>query len=89
MEHEKSNDFCHNRKMYNFEPYNVLLAVSTNIPVLLMTAFVLQDHILPNKEHQKSYTRTIHHHKESNVSTSACLINIPKRAVRLEGCSVT
>ncbi len=23
--------------MYNFEPYNVLLAIATNIPVLLMT----------------------------------------------------
>ncbi len=28
-------------KMYNFDPYNVLLAIATNIPVLLMTAFVL------------------------------------------------
>ncbi len=27
---------------YNFDPYNVLLAISTNIPVLLMTASVLQ-----------------------------------------------
>ncbi len=26
-----SNDFWHNRKMYNFDPYNVLLAISTNI----------------------------------------------------------
>ncbi len=31
--------------MYNFDPYIVLLAIATNIPVLLMTAFVLQDHI--------------------------------------------
>ncbi len=31
--------------MYNFDPYNVLLAISTNKPVLLMTAFVLQGHI--------------------------------------------
>ncbi len=30
--------------MDNFEPYNVLLAIATNIPVLLMTAFVLQGH---------------------------------------------
>ncbi len=30
--------------MYNFVPYNVLLAIATNIPVLLMTAFVLQGH---------------------------------------------
>ncbi len=28
--------------MDNFDPYNVLLAIATNIPVLLMTAFVLQ-----------------------------------------------
>ncbi len=27
--------------MYNFDPYSVLLAIATNIPVLLMTAFVL------------------------------------------------
>ncbi len=30
--------------MDNFDPYNVLLAIATNIPVLLMTAFVLQGH---------------------------------------------
>ncbi len=30
--------------MYNFDPYNVLLAIATNIPVLLMTASVLQGH---------------------------------------------
>ncbi len=35
-----SNDFCHKIKMYNFEPYNVLLAIATN-----MTASVLQGHI--------------------------------------------
>ncbi len=43
---EYPNDFCHKRKMDNFDPYNVLLAIATNIPVLLMTAFVLQGHIL-------------------------------------------
>ncbi len=31
--------------MYNFDPYNVLLIIATNIPVLHMTAFVLQGHI--------------------------------------------
>ncbi len=31
-----SNDFWHKRKMYNFEPYSVLLAIATNIPVLLI-----------------------------------------------------
>ncbi len=30
--------------MYNFEPYNVLLAIATNTPALLMTASVLQGH---------------------------------------------
>ncbi len=40
-----SNDFWHKRKMYNFDSYSVLLAIATNIPVLLMTAFVLQGHI--------------------------------------------
>ncbi len=33
--------------MYNFDSYNVLLSIATNIPVLLMTAFVLQGHICP------------------------------------------
>jgi len=28
-----------------FDPYNVFLAITTNIPVLLMTASVLQGHI--------------------------------------------
>ncbi len=32
-------------KIYNFDPYNVLLAIATNIPVLLVTGFVLQGHI--------------------------------------------
>ncbi len=32
-------------KIYNFDPYSVLLAIATNIPVLLMTASVLQGHI--------------------------------------------
>ncbi len=31
--------------MYNFEPYNVFLAIATNIAVLVMTDFVLQGHI--------------------------------------------
>ncbi len=31
--------------MYNFEPYDVLLAIATLIPVLIMTGFVVQGHI--------------------------------------------
>ncbi len=34
------NDFWHKIKMYNFDPYNVLLSIATN-----MTAFVLQGHV--------------------------------------------
>ncbi len=40
-----SNDFCYKIKIYNFDPYNVLLVIATNIAVLLMTASVLQGHI--------------------------------------------
>jgi len=36
-----SNDFWHEIKIYNFDSYNVLLSIATNIPVLLMTASVL------------------------------------------------
>jgi len=38
--------------MYNFDPYNVL-SISTNISVLLMTASVLQGHILLQKKFEK------------------------------------
>ncbi len=31
--------------MYNFDPYNVFLAIATNIPVLLKTGFVVHGHI--------------------------------------------
>ncbi len=44
-----SNDFCHKIKMYNLDPYNILLAISTNIHVLLMTAFALQGHVKKTK----------------------------------------
>jgi len=50
MEHELyhisyHNDFWHKRKIYNFDPYDVFLAIATNIPQRLMTAFVLQGHV--------------------------------------------
>ncbi len=45
MEHGL-NCFWHKINIYNSDPYNVLLAIATNIHVLLMTAFVLQGHIL-------------------------------------------
>ncbi len=37
-------DVWHKRKIDNFDPYNVFLAIATNIPVLLKTGFVLQGH---------------------------------------------
>ncbi len=39
-------DFWHKRKIDNFDPNYVLLAISTNITVILMTGFVLQGHIV-------------------------------------------
>ncbi len=45
MEHDLNIISWHKRKMDNFDTYSVLLAIATNIPVLLMTAFVLQGHI--------------------------------------------
>ncbi len=39
---ENYDDFWHKRKIDNFDPYN---AIATNIPVLLITGFVLQGHI--------------------------------------------
>ncbi len=37
MEHDLyyPNDFGHKRKIYNFDPFNLLLSIATNIPVLL------------------------------------------------------
>ncbi len=40
------NDFWHKRKINNFDPYNVFLAIATNIPQRLKTDFVVQGHIL-------------------------------------------
>ncbi len=34
------------KKIINFDPYNVFLAIATNIPQQLMTGLVLQGHIL-------------------------------------------
>ncbi len=40
-----SNGFWYKIKMYNFDPYNVLLSIATNMP---QTGFVLQGHIYEN-----------------------------------------
>ncbi len=39
------NDFWHKLKIYNFDPYNVFLAIATNIPQRLKTSFVVQGHM--------------------------------------------
>ncbi len=44
MEHDLI-DFWHKIKIYNFDPYTVLLTIATNIPQRFMIGFVLQDHI--------------------------------------------
>ncbi len=50
-------------KIDNFDPYNVFLAIATNIPQRLKTGFVVQGHILiiyisyiNEMYHDKSYT---------------------------------
>ncbi len=40
-------------------PYNVLLAIAPNIPVLLMTAFVLQGHIRFYFKHKLTSFRSV------------------------------
>ncbi len=49
MEHnlftQYPNDFWYKRKNNNFDPYNILLAIGTNIPMRLKTGFVVQGHI--------------------------------------------
>ncbi len=40
------NDFWHKRKIYNFDLYNVFLAIAINIPQRLKTGFVIQGHVV-------------------------------------------
>ncbi len=39
------NDFWPKSKIDHFDPYAVLLCIATNIPMMLMTGFVVQGHI--------------------------------------------
>ena len=41
---EYPNDFCHKRKIDNFGPYTVLLAIASDILVRHVTGFVIQGH---------------------------------------------
>ncbi len=53
MEHDLyliSYDFWHKININNFDPYNVFLAIATNIPERLKTGFVLQGHIYIRSE---------------------------------------
>ncbi len=43
--HITNHYFWHKRKINNFDPYSVLLAIATNIPQRLKTGFVVQGHI--------------------------------------------
>ncbi len=43
-----TNDLWHKRKIDNFDPYNIFLAIATNIPQRLKTGFVLQGHVYYN-----------------------------------------
>ncbi len=46
MEHDRFNILMifDKLKIDNFDTYNVLLAITTNIPMLLMTGFMVQGH---------------------------------------------
>ncbi len=48
--------------MDNFDPYNVLLAIASNIPKRLKTAFVLQDHkcVMKNQQHSDWCKAAVH-----------------------------
>ncbi len=52
------NDFLHKRKIYNFDPHNVFLAIATNIPQRVKTGFVVQGHILERQGHIPSDLET-------------------------------
>ena len=46
---EYPHDFWYKIKMDNFDPYNVLLAIATDIPVRHVTGDVIQGHIMLKK----------------------------------------
>ncbi len=71
--------------MYNFNPYNVLLAIATNIPQRLKTGFVLQARVTNVKqsfEIQKSKD-TLHVKLEPPVGVSKSLIRESLRLNRI------
>ncbi len=64
MEHGL-NHFWHKRKIYNFDPYNVFLAIATNILVLFMNGFVVQGHIFHGNDH--SFLHSAHYYKNEEL----------------------
>ncbi len=79
--------------MYNFDPYNVLLSIATNIPVLLMTDFVLQSHISAtsgtfcNYWHSLIPKQQIWHFKAAPVTFSLKHIVLDHNVFITEVCS--
>ncbi len=57
MEHYLNNpdDFWHKIQIYNFDPFNIFLAIATNIPQRLKTGFVLQGHIFRSTPKHNEY----------------------------------
>ncbi len=53
------NDFWNKRKIDNFDPYNVFLAIATNIPQRLKTGFVVQGHIYKKDTQSQSLTNSL------------------------------
>ncbi len=49
----------HKRKIDNLDPNNVLLVIATNLPVRLMTGFVVQGHILLVCKHNLSQANNV------------------------------
>ncbi len=54
--------------MYNFDPYNVFLVIATNIPVRLMTSFVVQGRAWKPKKMQSVHSEQ---NRYFNVSVPA------------------
>ncbi len=61
--------------MYNFDPYNVFLPISTNIAVLLMTVFVLQGH-------KCVLAVFVHNHPNDNIIIIIIIISFSDQAVQ-------
>ncbi len=62
MEH----DFLHKRKIYNFDSY-IMLVIATNIPMLLMTAFVHQS---------LSLSLSLSQHNTTHASEFVCALSL-------------